>query len=285
MASVLRKVMTAVSRPKILGIYLAWKLRCLFHIEPLLTIGGGGRISTQRRFNAYYGVHVQHPQESDFVAVKSLLTPRGVFVDVGANIGQMCVLASSTGGATRLLAFEPTHTLASAWHKNVARNRVPCATLIQAACASRSGTVRFVVSTPMHNRMLDIPETDDEYKNEIPYLQEVTCVTLDSACEAAGIDEIRLLKIDVEGAEFQVLRGAVKLLSRGAIKSIFMEFIPEYIKLMGDDHSERLRWLTGFGYHYASIDEKTGQFLPLTEQQVIDRQFAGLNIVARLKDL
>jgi FkbM family methyltransferase len=161
-------------------------------------------------------------------------------------------------------------------------NHVPLATLIQAACSDSNGTVQFMINTPMHNRISEADAVIARYDPaDAQYLQHVTSVTLDAVCQLTGIDAIQLLKIDVEGAEFKVLRGASTLLAKGAIASIFLEYIPEYLQQMGDDPAELVRWLSAFGYHFAAISP-TGELLPLSERQVIDRTFDGLNLVARL---
>jgi FkbM family methyltransferase len=65
----------------------------------------------------------------------------------------------------------------------------------------------------------------EEYGIETPAVGEpVTITTLDAYCRTAGVDAIDYLKIDTEGHDLQVLRGAVGLIGRRAIRTIQFEY-------------------------------------------------------------
>jgi FkbM family methyltransferase len=59
----------------------------------------------------------------------------------------------------------------------------------------------------------------------------VVTTTIDAYMRSAGIDTIDFLKIDTEGFDINVLRGAKEALNRGAIKAIQFEFIPADIAM------------------------------------------------------
>lgn len=63
---------------------------------------------------------------------------------------------------------------------------------------------------------------------------EVRRVVLDDFCKDQGIDRIGFLKIDVEGADVCVLRGAGDLLRRQAIELMFIEVDPDNLRESGD---------------------------------------------------
>jgi FkbM family methyltransferase len=70
-----------------------------------------------------------------------------------------------------------------------------------------------------------------------PTAIEVQAVTLDGYCSAAGVDRIDLLKIDVEGAEFEVLKGARQLLSERRVERCVFEWGQTSLEIgvSGDD--------------------------------------------------
>src|SRR5215213_2048430 len=119
MASIAGKLGAALRHPSVAWQYLAWRARRAVHVEPVVKIPGGGRIATTAKFNDFRGIAVQHPGPSELTTLSELMSPGSTFVDVGANVGQMSVLAWNTGKVARVLAFEPTHAYASAWHRNV----------------------------------------------------------------------------------------------------------------------------------------------------------------------
>jgi FkbM family methyltransferase len=75
--------------------------------------------------------------------------------------------------------------------------------------------------------------------------ESVRIETLDKYCEANGIEEIALLKIDVEGHELDVLRGAKKMLERKAIQAVTFEF--------GGCNIDTRTFLQDFWYFFQSI--------------------------------
>jgi FkbM family methyltransferase len=280
MASPLQKIRIALKRPATLREFIRWKLQRMVGIEPRIRIGGGGLIGSTAKFNDFIGFHAQHPGDTEFSTVKHLLGKGGTFVDVGANIGQMCVLAYKTGLAPRIIAFEPTPQLAAAWMRNIAFNGVDAATRFQAACSDEPGVIEFMVNWPMNNR-INAGESATRYKpDDARFTRKVGCVTLDGALAATGISQVQLLKIDVEGAEVKVLRGAKSLLSRKAISAIYLECIPEFLLQMGDSAGVLADFLMGYGYIFHSIEDDGRVGRILSREDIAQRRYPGLNVVA-----
>ena len=198
-------------QPVIRHRYLRWLVtRTLHGRPPFVRLPQGRRVLPASRFNDFHAIATQHPEAPEFCVVDALLalTGEGAFFDVGANVGIMSVVASSTGRASRILAFEPSHRYCSAWHTNMALNGVENATLIQAAVGDRCDRIAFRVdpAMPLHGKI------DMGVIYPTKQVQQVQMFTLDAICEITAIDRIALLKIDVEGAEPLVIRGAKDLL-------------------------------------------------------------------------
>jgi FkbM family methyltransferase len=109
---------------------------------------------------------------------------------------------------------------------------------------------------------------------------QVRVTTLDDIAATEGVDEIGLLKIDVEGMELAVLRGAQRLLERGAVKRIQFEFNEMNVlsrTLFADFHallSPRYHLYRLLPHGWLSID----RYNPWTHEQ-----FVFQNIVAELR--
>jgi FkbM family methyltransferase len=146
-------------------------------------------------------------------------------VDVGANVGQMTSLMSVRSGPRgEVLAFEPHprvfHDLMrniSTWQQSAELAKISASS---AALSDHEGTAPLIVPRTfganngiarLGNGQDTKPETE---KCEVPVTR------LDTV--AAGLT-IGLLKIDVEGHELQVLKGAEKLLNDGHIRDILFE--------------------------------------------------------------
>lgn len=86
--------------------------------------------------------------------------------------------------------------------------------------------------------------------------ESVATITLDQFCGERGIDSIDFMKVDTEGHELSVLRGAVELLRKGAIRSLLVESTmndedPRYVSL-----SNFRKVLEPFGYVLHSLHEQ-----------------------------
>lgn len=288
MTSKLANVRTLLTNKAIRAEYLRWKYAKLTTgSPPSLPLPHGRHIFPADRFNDYHSIARQRPDEAEFRLLRSLLGRGGVFVDVGANVGAVCVCAASTELVSRIAAFEPSHRYCAAWHKNMDVNQINGATLIQAAVSDVTGEAGFRVdpALPLHGR-LDVGALYATSR-----IRQVSTITLDDACRMLGIDQIALLKIDVEGAEAKVLRGAHKLLKEGRINAIVLEFIVEHMEDMGDDPQAMIDDLAAAGFQLYEIlpSGEVGDFL--SPQTVVDarrsppgakeRPYCGINIVAR----
>ena len=163
------------------------------------------------------------------------LKPGMVFFDVGANIGHFTVLAARRlEDAGMVCSFEPSQREFALLKANISLNSLNNVRLFRAAVSSAasltilkvfpSGDGAFnTLGHPSHTRS-GTRNTSEE---------RVECITLDSVIEESRFDHVELLKIDVEGGEVDVLRGAGNLMK--------MEKSPVVICEVGDET------LAGFG--------------------------------------
>lgn len=143
------------------------------------------------------------------------LRPGDVFVDVGANVGFLSVLAGRlVGPAGRIVAFEPVPANARLARGNAALNRMAHVEVVEAAVADRAGRATLVLARHAGGAALAGAARPPDECGEL----EVPVVTLDGwlAGNAGRLPgPVRLLKVDVEGAELAVLRGGAGLLRVG----------------------------------------------------------------------
>jgi FkbM family methyltransferase len=291
--SALNDAGTLLRDPTVRKRYLKW-LTCkhLFGRPPYIDLPKGRKISPAPRFNDYHAIATQHPGEPEFVLLNTLLAcvNDAVFIDVGANIGTMSVLAHSTGHASRILALEPDHRYCAAWHLNMSLNGVDRATLVQAAAGDVCADVAFRIDPAFPlNSKIDVGAI-----YPTPLTTKVKMITIDSLCEVMNVDQVGLLKIDTEGAEPIVLRSATRLLMKKRIKYMLMEFIVEFIEDMNEDPYLFVKSLEKAGYalHGIEPDGQLGKRLDpatLVDERRVPaeapmRSFEEINVVAVLQD-
>jgi FkbM family methyltransferase len=150
--------------------------------------------------------------------------------DVGAHIGLYTLLfAQRVGKEGHVHAFEPEPENFGRLRANLALNNIETVRLVRAAAAAESGTATLHVFRPglgaWHS--LGRPTLPDPFVHgqtvEPTAEMQVPTVTLDEYCAHSGVERIDLLKLDVEGAEVDVLRGAEELLGDGRIGTILFE--------------------------------------------------------------
>ncbi len=140
--------------------------------------------------------------------VQSSLSPGQVVYDVGANVGYHALMfAHYVGPHGHVVAFEPNPIDGAILRWNVTVNRATNVKVVESAVSDASGTVSFATfDEPGIHRIAGTNEpTDAKFIT-------VTSVTLDEWVYTNGEMAPSLVKIDVEGGEYRVLRGAAKVL-------------------------------------------------------------------------
>jgi len=145
-----------------------------------------------------------------------------VFVDVGAYIGFYTVWACRR--ARRVISVEPNPAALAYLKVNIALNECPNVTVVPKAIGDRRGYTKLKIPKTIKWGLISMASSivqDFEEAFEV----EVEMDTLDSVLEEVGVDSVDILKIDVEGAEGLVVRGAEKALKEA--KAVLIEIWPE----------------------------------------------------------
>lgn len=182
--------------------------------------------------------------EAGTVALLEGLTHSGAVVfDVGANVGIVTLpLARAAGAAGHLHAFEPHPALRARLIENCALNNLRQVTVSAYALGSEPGSFPLYASTDANQGTGSLRRMSAQTE-EI----DVTVTTLDAYVAEQNIERLDVIKIDTEGADLDVLRGAVCSLERFK-PAIYVEVSPEHLKAFGATPSSLYDFLTGLGY-------------------------------------
>ena len=188
--------------------------------------------------------------------VMSVLESGGVFVDIGANSGYFTVLAAlRMGERGRVFAFEPNPVVRQRLQQHVSINRVARRVVISdVAIAGRDENyVDFFLSCWDENSgissLTPLPATVAKGGLSPAVRIQVPVRTFDTWASTTGLNRADLIKIDVEGAESDVLSGMRQTLDRLRPPRIICETVP------GSDAG---RLLIGRGYRVSMLDEIPG---------------------------
>jgi len=149
--------------------------------------------------------------------------------DVGANVGKYSLMAVPrllpTFPAGQVHAFEPSVATCRQLAQNV--KGIDAIHIHRMALSDRPGaSTLYQIAEGSGYASLYNRENGSlgKYGLKTTIIEEVQLSTIDMFCLENGIGHIHLLKIDAEGHEFNILRGAQSMLESGAIDSIQFEF-------------------------------------------------------------
>lgn len=187
--------------------------------------------------------------EPELAYLERILLPGGVFIDVGANFGVYTLVASKLVGTSgRVIAFEPTAQSFAILRQNIALNRFSNVLAFQLALSQTSGKAwLYHARDPVGNSLGKDPLWREEG-------EEVQIEALDNLLEENGIDRVDGIKIDVEGAEELVLRGATRCLTTQSPIIIF-EFNPGCAARLGLSPDGARNFLQSLGYEFVVLGE------------------------------
>jgi FkbM family methyltransferase len=181
--------------------------------------------------NIYCGLH----EYVDMRFVLDNLKPDDLFVDIGANVGSYTILASKVCKA-RTICVEPDPETVDLLRRNIAVNGIDGRVeVINSALGAELGVINFTIGLGTTNR---VATTDDAEVRQVPVK------TLDSILKGRCPT---IIKIDVEGYELEVFKGATRTLADLRLTAIITETLDP----------EVLRILSNAGFHQAWYDPNT----------------------------
>lgn len=228
------------------------------------------------------GIRAKYPARGGTIMVheekflrRALALFSGTFVvfDVGAHVGDYSRAARRMAPRARVVAFEPNPLLLGQL-----RARIPDVEVFPFALSDQSGAAQ------LHD-FADEPGSScgSLHAEKIPFhggvaqTYPVQTRTLDDFCAEQGIGHVHLLKIDTEGHDLRVLRGARRLLEAKAIDVIQFEIIAvnAVLRVFLRDFAAQL---PGYRLYRLAL---SGRLLPLGEYDPLEWEiFAEQNIIA-----
>lgn len=192
--------------------FIKWQINCKLNPYPVVY-----QYTSNTKFLVWRGlagatgnIYCGLMEYEDMSFLLHFLRPDDLFFDIGANVGAYTLLAAGEIGA-RTVSVEPVPTTFQFLSDNVSLNKLENKVqLLNVGLGSKSGTIKFTKSLDAVNHVAIENESDTV---------DVIVKTMDEI----DSDIPLLIKIDVEGFETEVLKGAKNILSNKKLKAIIIE--------------------------------------------------------------
>ena len=233
--------------------FFKWQINCLLNPYPILyTYTENARFIIKKGLagatgNLYCGLM----EYEDMAFLLHFLRSNDLFIDIGANVGAYTILASSEINA-KTIAIEPVPSTFKNLMDNILINNIQGkVNALNIGLGSKNGKLKFTKSFDSVNHVATENETDTI---------EVDIDTLDTILlkEQCPI----LLKIDVEGFETEVIKGADTTLLNKSLKAIIIELNGSGQRY-GYDERQIHNKLIEYGFKPYKYNPKTRQLMEL----------------------
>jgi FkbM family methyltransferase len=216
-------------------------------------------------------------------ALRKLVSPASLVLDIGANIGAHTLhLAQLVGPNGRVMAFEPTDFAFRKLRRNLDLNP-SLAPRVQAFHCFLSASDEASIPSAIYSSWPLTVEAGLHAKHLGREMQTESAQarSVDSILSECADRKVHLVKLDVDGFECDVLRGATSML-RDAGPIFVMELAPYLLEERGSSLEELLSHFIPNGYRF--FDERTREPLPSTakELQGMVADGASMNVIARI---
>lgn len=222
-------------------------------------------IDTEDTVVSEYLLRNKHWEEFEISLFRKCLRAGDTVADVGAHIGMYTLAAAQVVGSKgKVLAFEPSPRNFALLSRNISFNNLHAVTVFNQAVSDKLGTVS------LH---LEAENTGDNRIYGSPQARKVvtvTATTLDSVFTESSLN-ISVVKMDIQGAELQALKGATQLLKHNGDLIIFTEFWPVGLKLAGAKPRDFLKLLSDAGFKFYEPDELHQKVRPLSITQILKK--------------
>ena len=241
-------------------------------VESFVVAGKLGRFEGSVDDRMIHESYLQHrtwsPALQDILA-NVFRKSEGTFVDAGANIGLTTIpLARRTN--VECHAFEPEPRNNAFLRRNVVANEVEGRVRVYGfALSDADGELAFELSPDNmgdHRVRASAPgaPAGNRYDEHLRATTRVPGRRLDGLLDASKLPRPLAMKIDVQGFEIRVLRGAKEFLPR--LDALVVEFWPYGLRRAGDAPEELIELVRGFPYAAAFSDAETAIQLHPTER-------------------
>jgi FkbM family methyltransferase len=184
------------------------------------------------------------PEANTFNQIERLLksVSNPVIIDCGANVGLYSINLAKYFPKASIHAFEPLAFNYEILNRNIRLNGFKSIRSNKNGVGDKKGTFEIKFGNKKSGASIYV----DEYNTA--GTEEIEIVTIDDYCFDQKISSINLMKIDVEGGELKVLKGAFETLKKSPDCTVVVEVIEKHLQAAGDSAEELFSFMHNLGF-------------------------------------
>lgn len=187
-------------------------------------------------------------EKESWDAIERHLPAGGTFVDVGAHIGYYSLKADRVVGEKgRVIAVEPNPDTLVQLRENIEASGAKAITVQPVACSDAEATLELFAAARANTGVSSLSRDNAQQAGTVNNVYKVRARPLDDVIRETGVSRVDVIKIDVEGAELLVLKGAPRTLEKFG-PALVVEYIDKQLQAMGASTAKLDEYLRSFGY-------------------------------------
>jgi FkbM family methyltransferase len=194
--------------------------------------------------------------------VREHLSGGSTFVDIGANFGIYSLQAAPVVGPSgHIIAVEPNPEAVRLLEANIAASDAAMVSVVPVACSDSESTLDLYVAPKANTGETSFSKANASREGQSSHTYHVRARPLDDIIRESGVSRVDAIKIDVEGAEYLVLKGAQETLARFH-PMLLVEVVEPQLRAMGTSSGQLRELLRAHGYREGRHDDLNVEFLP-----------------------
>ncbi|HUK36047.1 MAG TPA: FkbM family methyltransferase, partial [Vicinamibacterales bacterium] len=187
-------------------------------------------------------------EHESWEAIRPYLPQDAVFVDVGAHIGYYSLKAAAVlGPRGRVIAVEPNPPTVRELRDNIAASNAAHVHVYPVACSDKESTLVLYAAPRANTGQSSLSRANAGQEGAVAAEYKVPARPLDAIVLEDGVRRVDVIKVDVEGAEMLVMRGAGWTLDRFH-PVVMVELIEKQLQAMGTSTAEVRAFFAAHGY-------------------------------------
>jgi FkbM family methyltransferase len=207
----------------------------------------------------------------------SMLKDGDCFIDIGAHIGYFSLLASlMVGNEGQVFSFEPEDSNYLHLNTHISENNLSNIQAINAALGAESKEAQFFINLDADggHALWNVGLLDSNEKSRAnPTVRNINVFSLDDVFKDRELNSLKLIKIDAEGADYDILRGGINTILKYDFPYIICEINRFDLQQMGTNEEAFRHFMKELGYDTYLLNDSGSNIVKLLPEHHVESDY------------